>query len=146
MSDSPAGSFWSVLGTSLLLGCAIMLLLLLASLLGWIGRLDDFIGAWMGDLMNERFPHQLPAVISWLLTSVIAFGLPALLLTCRHGWQRMTVWLASIAVIAFWVPVLCLAAHQPNVSLVWLAVASAGLLTTLHLFWQSRKAGRKIFF
>jgi len=134
------------LGTSLLHGCTILLLLVLATLIGWIARLDSLLTAWMGDVMGESFAHRLPGALSWLLTIAIAFGMPALLLNCRYGWQRITIWLAGIAVFALWAPVLCLAAHRPEISLVWLAAASAGLLVSLQLFWVSRKAGRKMFF
>lgn len=140
-SDSPVGSFWSTIGTSLLHGCIILLLLLVSTLLGWIDQLDGLLEAWMGGLMGEGFEHRVPAAVSWLLTIAVAFGLPALLLSCHHGWQRITLWLASVAVLALWVPVLGLAAHRPEVSLVWLAAAGAGLLVAGHLYWITRKEG-----
>lgn len=139
-SDSPAGSFWSIAGTSLFQGCGILLALLLATLLGGVGKVDALLTAWMEDVMGETFAHSLPAAIPWLLAIAIAFGMPALLLNCRQGWQRVTAWFASIIIIGLWAPVLCLASHRPEISLVWLAAAVSGLLVTIHLYLMARKA------
>ena len=132
-----------MVGTALLHGCAILVLLLLTTLLGWIDQLDTAIGTRMSELMDENFQHRLPAAVSWLLAIVIAFGLPVLLLKCQHGWQRLTVWLVGIAVLALWAPVLCLASYRPEISLVWLATAGSGLLLILHSYWMARKEGAK---
>lgn len=137
-SDSSGGSFWFILTTSLLHGCATLLLLLLATLLGWIGQIDTALGQRMSAVMDESFAHHPPAALSWLLAIVIAFGLPVLLLNCRHGWQRWTVWSAGTTVIALWAPVLCLASYCPDISLVCLAAACSGLSLNLHLLWIAR--------
>lgn len=142
-SDSLGGSFWSILGTSLLHGCAIIVVLLLASLMGWVEQLDSRLELWMSAIMDESFAHQMPAALSWMLAIVITFGLPVLLLNCHHGWQRWTVWLAGAAVLALWAPVLCLASYSPDISLVWLAAAGSGLLLNIHFCWMARKEGAK---
>ena len=142
-SESFGGSFWFTLSTSLLHGCATLLLLLLATLLGWIGQIDTAFGQRMSAVMEESFAHHPPAALSWLLAIVIAFGLPVLLLNCRLGWQRWTVWLAGIAVLALWAPVLCLASYRPYFSLVWLAAACSGLSLNLHMRWIARSEGPK---
>lgn len=139
-SDSPTGSFWSIVGTSLFHGCAILIALIMATLTGAIHKLDALLEAGMSGLMGEQFVHSLPSAVAWLLAIVIAFGMPALLLNCRQGWQRVTLWFVSIIVIALWAPVLCLAAYRPEISLVWLAVVASGLLVTVHLYWAARKS------
>ena len=133
---------WSLIGACLFHGCILSLLLLLASLFGWIAQLDAWVGARMSEMMGESFAHRLPAALAWLMAVLVAFGLPALLLTCAHAWQRFTVWFISLVVLALWIPVLSLSAHHPDVALVWLAAAAAGLSVTVHLYRVSRQGSR----
>jgi len=123
----------------LLHGTIILFLLFGAVLSGWIETCDRWLGQWLGALMGEEFVQALPDAVGWLIASVVAFGLPALILSCRHSWQRLTVWIASMVVLALWAPVLALAAHRPEISMAWLAAAVVGPLVTLHLYWIARK-------
>ena len=132
----------SIVGSALLHGSAIMLLLFAATVTGGIAQLDGLLQAWMGEVMDETFPNQLPAALTWLMAVIIAFGLPMLLMCCRHSWQRLTVWMASLAILFLWAPVLCLAAHRPEITMACLATALAGLLVTVHLYWVARKSSQ----
>lgn len=90
--------------------------------------------------MDEEFVNTLPAAMTWPMTILLAIGLPLLLLGCAHPWQCLTVWIASLAIMALWAPVLCLASYRPEISTAWLAVLVSGLLVNLHLYWMFRKA------
>ena len=116
-----------------------MLLLFAGTMTGWLAQIDGMLAAWMEDVMDETFARSLPSALPWLMAVLVAFGLPMLLLCCRHSWQRLTIWIASLAVLALWAPVLCLASHAPDISMSWLAAALAGLLVTLHLYGVARK-------
>ena len=74
-SDSPTGSFWSIVGTSLFHGCAILIALIMATLTGAIHKLDALLEAGMSGLMGEQFVHSLASAVAWLLAIVIAFGM-----------------------------------------------------------------------
>ena len=130
---------WSILGTAVLHGCTILFALIAASLLGWIDQLDGMLGCGMGRVMGERHEQTLPGFILWPMTVLIAFGLPALLLSCHHLWQWLTVWFCSLVILILWAPVLCLAAHQPTISLSGLAVVASGLLVALQWVLNARK-------
>ncbi len=138
-ANRPAESMGSIVATALLHGSTIMLLLLAGTMMGWPAHLDDILGDWLASVMDEDFVHEVPAAILWLMAVLIAFGLPLLMLCCSHGWQRMTVWIASLAVLGLWAPVLCLASHRPEISMSCVAAAVAGLLVAIHLFRLARK-------
>ena len=130
----------SIVGSALLYGCGILMMLLAATLVGWIAALDASLIAGLEATMNEEFVNALPAAIIWLMTILLAIGLPLLLLNCAHLWQCLTVWTLSLAIIALWAPVLCLASYRPEISTTWLAALLSGLLVNLHFYWMSRKA------
>ena len=139
-SNIQAESRGSIVGSALLYGCGILMMLLAAMLMGWIAALDALLIAWLETMMNEEFVNVLPAAIIWLMTILLAIGLPLLLLSCAHPWQYLTVWTVSLAAIALWAPVLCLASYRPEISTAWLAAVLSGLLVNLHLYWMSRNA------
>ena len=141
-SDLPAGSLGSIVGSALLYGCGILMLLLAATMVGWMGSLDAMLTAWLSEVMREEYTRSLPNELIWLVAALLTFATTGLLLGCRFAWQRLTIWLAALVMVALWGPVLCLSSHRPEISIPWFATFASGLLVTTHLYWMTRKASR----
>ena len=100
-------------------------------LMGWIGRANQWLSTAMGNMLQETFDQHLPVWSVWLVTVLLAFGMPLLLLAIDGGWRRATIWLVASGLMMLWVPVLALAAHRPEVMSPLLVTLGSGLLALL---------------
>ena len=91
--------------------------------LGMVGQLDKWI---MAVVVKPGFsaPEQsLNPYLIWGVTVVLVPGLAAVMLNVSGGWRRLLIWVLALIVTFFWVPVLLLAAYEPEIG-----VALVGLL------------------
>jgi hypothetical protein len=83
--------------------------------LGMVGYLDNRI---MTGLVKPGFsvPEQsLNPYVIWGGTAFLVSGLVAVMLNVSGNWRRLLIWALSLIVTFFWVPVLLLAAYQPEI-------------------------------
>ena len=91
--------------------------------LGMVGQLDNWI---MEVVVKPGFsvPEQsLNPYLIWAVTIVLVPSLTAVMLNVSGGWRRLLIWVLALIVTFFWVPVLLLAAYEPEIG-----VALVGLL------------------
>lgn len=91
--------------------------------LGMVGQLDKWI---MAVVVKPGFsaPEQsLNPYLIWGVTVVLVPSLTAVMLNVSGGWRRLLIWVLALIVTFFWVPVLLLAAYEPEIG-----VALVGLL------------------
>ena len=127
-----------MLGTAFVIGGVTMLLALGLELMHAVAAVDRQLAALMGERLGESFPQQLPWWIAWGAALLMAFGMPIGILASRGLWQRLILWMVSSMVMMAWVPVLCLAAYQPEVGLVVLVTLVSGGFAVLYAGCRSR--------
>lgn len=128
---APQRSTGSKAGAVVIVGGLTMLLLLTFELGGLLDAIDRGIAGFFAVRLGEDFPLMLPLWIRWSVAAVLAFVLPAVMLLVAERWRRVLLWIACTLVMQAWAPVLCLAAHQPQVAVVVLASLISGAVVIL---------------
>lgn len=109
-----------------------MLLVAGLALAGWIDRIDGRVGEWVSRGGRQVYAKELPAWLPWLAGAVLAAGLAGAILATPGGWRRVVLWLVTLVIVAAWAPVLSLAAHQPAITVPWIACLWAGFCAMVH--------------
>lgn len=121
-----------MLGTAFVIGGVTMLLALGLELMHAVDAVDRQFAGFMGERLGESFPQQLSWWIEWGAALLMAFGMPIGILASRGLWQRLILWVVSSMVMLAWVPVLCLAAYQPEAGLVVFVTFISGGFAVLY--------------
>ena len=127
-SPSSSAASGSKAGAVLVVGGLTMLLLLTMELGGILDALDGRLRDFFSVRMGETFPHQLSLGLRWSVAAAVAFLLPASMLAVVPGWRRCLLAFGCTLIMLVWAPVLCLTAHQPQVSVVVSAAAIAAVV------------------
>lgn len=91
-----------------------------------IERLDSWIASWV---IKPGFPapvNSLDPYLLWTATTILAFGLTAVMLNISGSWRRILIWILAVIITFFWVPVLLLASHKPEIGVALVALIWAG--------------------
>lgn len=115
-----------------------LLLLLILQLSGVVAAFDRQLCALIESRLGESLSQAVPGLVLWLVAVTFAVLAPLVLLHCPRAWQRWLLWGASLVVIALWAPVLGLAAHRPEISLVFSAALISGALSLMQHAWLRR--------
>jgi FtsH-binding integral membrane protein len=91
--------------------------------LGLIERLDEWIAELVIKPGLSAPVHSLDPYVLWISTAILTASLTAVMLNISASWRRILVWVLSLIITLFWVPVLLIASHKPDI-----AVALVGLL------------------
>jgi hypothetical protein len=91
--------------------------------LGLIERLDAWIAALVIKPGLSAPVHSLDPYLLWISTAILTVSLTTVMLTISASWRRILVWVLALIITSFWVPVLLLASHKPEIG-----VALVGLL------------------
>lgn len=95
--------------------------------LGYWKSLDEYAIAWtsrMGEGMRD-----VPAWIVLMMTVLLAYALPWLMLCTPHWWRRLVLWVSITILTTGWIPVLALASWKltpamPIIAIVWSGVCA----------------------
>lgn len=100
--------------------------------LGLIDRLDAWIAAMMSKPGLSSPVHTLDPSLLWTATATLALGLTAVMLNVSSSWRRILVWLLALIITLFWVPVLLLASHEPDIGVAFIALLWAGCCALIY--------------
>ena len=116
-----------VLAPAAAIGTLALLLAGGLGLLGFLERLDGWIGGWLAAAGGiGEASAQLPSWVSWFASAVAAYGLSALMLMVPGAWRRATLWAATAVLVLTWAPVLVLVGREPAISAAFIAVVWSG--------------------
>lgn len=105
---------------------ASLALCLCLSAFGVIGSLNEQMLRWMSNAWTGDDLRPLPTEWIWAASATSAFAISSALLHTPGGWRRSTLWIACLAVSFAWAPVLVLAAYQPQIATLLVAVLASG--------------------
>jgi hypothetical protein len=96
------------------------------AILGIIGRLDRWIAEVMLKPGFSAPVHTLDPSLLWSMTALLSLGLAVVMLNVSGSWRRLLIWILSLIITLFWVPVLLLASHKPEIGVALVALFWAG--------------------
>ena len=94
--------------------------------LGIINRLDAWIAALMQKPGISAPVHSLNPYLNWTVTALLALGLAGVMLNISGSWRRIVIWVLAMIITSFWVPVLLLASHKPEIGLALVGLLWSG--------------------
>jgi hypothetical protein len=97
-----------------------------------IDRLDRWIVAVFLKPGLSAPVHALEPVVLWGGTVLLALGLSAVMLNVSGAWRRLLVWAFALVITFFWVPVLLLASHQPEIGVAVVAILWSGCCSMVY--------------
>jgi hypothetical protein len=100
--------------------------------LGLIDRLDAWIAAMMSKPGLSSPVHTLDPYLLWTATAILALGLTAVMLNISSSWRRILVWILALIITLFWVPVLLLASHKPDIGVALIGLLWAGCCALIY--------------
>lgn len=95
--------------------------------LGILEAVNRMISKLVSEGAVQGFPKALPVWSVWLVTVVLAFGLPLAVLSVAGTWRRLVLWITATVLVAGWAPVLALAAHFPGIGAPLIATLWSGV-------------------
>ena len=99
-------------------------------LLGIVNRLNAVVSHYLSE--DKGLPKSLPAPAVWLAVIFFAFGISFAILSVPGTWRRVVLWVTAVVLVTGWAPVLVLAAREPAISAVWIAVVWAGICALVY--------------
>lgn len=94
--------------------------------LGLIERMDRWIATVMVKPGFSAPVHDLNPYLLWSATALLALGLAAVMLNISGSWRRLLIWALALIITLFWVPVLLLASHKPDIAVGLVALLWSG--------------------
>jgi hypothetical protein len=76
--------------------------------------------------------HALDPYLLWMATAILALGLTAVMLNISSSWRRILVWILALIITLFWVPVLLLASHKPDIGVALIGLLWAGCCALIY--------------
>lgn len=92
--------------------------------LGLMERLNRWILSIVQKSNLSSPANTLSSHTIWIFTALMSLCLAAAMLNVSGQWRRVLIWMLTVIITIFWVPVLWLASYKPDigitlVSLVW---------------------------
>lgn len=87
---------------------------------------------WLFAGKAAGFPKALPEWSVWLAAGLFAFGLSFAILSVPGTWRRCVLWITAVVLVAGWAPVLCLAAHAPDIAAPFIATVWSGVCALVY--------------
>ena len=100
--------------------------------LGLLARLDTWLTELVIKLGLSAPVHSLDPYLLWIVTSILAASLTAVMLNISSNWRRILVWILTLIITLFWVPVLLLASHKPDIGVAFIALLWAGCCALIY--------------
>ena len=100
--------------------------------LGLIETLDAWIAALVMKPGISSPVHTLDPYLLWIATAILALGLTAVMLNISSSWRRILVWILALIITFFWVPVLLLASHKPDIGVALIGLLWAGCCALIY--------------
>ncbi len=91
-----------------------------------IDRLDAWITALVVKPGFSAPVNSLDSYLRWTVTTLLALSLTAVMLNISGSWRRIFVWVLAVIITSFWIPVLLLASHKPEIGVVMVGLLWAG--------------------
>ena len=98
--------------------------------LGILDHLNAVISKWLSE--GKDFPKSLPAPVVWLVALFFAFGISLAILNVSGTWRRVVLWVTATVLVMGWAPVLALAAREPEIAAVFVAVLWSGICALVY--------------
>jgi tryptophan-rich sensory protein len=99
-------------------------------------RILDRLDAWITTVVIKpgfSAPvNSLDPYLLWTATTILAFGLTAVMLNVSGSWRRVFVWVLALIINAFWIPVLLLASHKPEIGVAMVGLLWAGCCSLVY--------------
>jgi hypothetical protein len=100
--------------------------------LGLIDRLDAWIAALVIKPGLSSPVHTLDPYLLWIVTAILTASLTAVMLNISASWRRILVWILALIITSFWVPVLLLASHKPDIGVALIGLLWAGCCALIY--------------
>jgi hypothetical protein len=130
--SSPRQTEGHVLMPMLAIGSLALVLAAGFGTLGFMGRADDLIEAFLKSGGIGGATKALPGWAVWLAAGLGAFGLSAAILGVPGNWRRGVLLISALVVMAGWAPVLALASFRSEAAVPLLATFWAGLCALVY--------------
>lgn len=99
-------------------------------------RFIDHLDAWItAVVIKPGFSapaHSLDPTLLWVATTLLALSLTAVMLNVSGSWRRIFVWVLALVITSFWVPVLLLASHKPEIGVVLVGLLWSGCCSLVY--------------
>ena len=128
--NTPTPTPGHVFAPSLWIGTMSLLLVVSMDTLGFWNSWNATATEWtsrLGDGMRE-----VPSAILLMMTALIAYAAPLLMLSSPHWWRRLVLWVSLTALTAGWLPVLALASWKLPPSMPLIALFWSGLCSFIY--------------
>lgn len=107
----------------------------LAAGLDFLGTIDH-LNRWFSSGMTKsglsEGVHTIDPYLLWIGTAFFSLGLTVVMMNVTSLWRRMLIWLFAMAITLFWVPVLLLAAHKPEIGVAVVAILWSGFCSMVY--------------
>ena len=127
----PAGH---VLVPALLIGSMALVLAVGLGALHILEQVNFIAGSWLEEVGLGNFSKPLPVWLIWLTTSLVAYGLSGAILCVPCIWRRLVLWISTLAILLFWVPVLGLATYLPDIAAPLVAAVWSGICALIYAY------------
>lgn len=119
-----------VFAPSLWIGTMALVLVVGMDTLGFWEGLDSWATGWTARLGEGM--RDVPASMVLLMTFILAYALPMLMLSTPQWWRRLILWVSLALLTAGWLPVLALASWKLPPSLPMIALLWSGLCALIY--------------
>lgn len=100
--------------------------------LGTVKHLNHWMSSSLVKTGMSQATHSIHPYLLWGGTGAMCLGLTLVLLNVAGMWRRLLVWLVACVITLFWVPVLWLAAHKPEIGVAIIALLWSGFCATVY--------------
>lgn len=97
-----------------------------------IDRLDEWITALIIKPGFSEPQNSLDPYLLWSGTVILAMALTAVMLNVSGSWRRIFVWVLALIINSFWIPVLLLASHKPEIGVALVGLLWAGCCSLVY--------------
>ncbi|MES2982903.1 MAG: hypothetical protein V4727_11365 [Verrucomicrobiota bacterium] len=101
--------------------------------LGIIERLDRWIMTLMIKPGFSAPVQSVDRVLLWSVTALLALSLAAVMLNISGSWRRLLIWALALILTLFWMPVLLLASHKPEIGVVLVGLLWSGCCAMVYV-------------
>ncbi len=100
--------------------------------IGVMGVLNGWLMALMGGTGLAVPERVLGWEVVWMGAVLLSFLLAAVIMNVAGMWRRLLVWVVTVVLTIFWVPVLWLAAHKPEIGVAVVVVIWSGFCAMVY--------------
>ena len=107
----------------------------LAAGLEFLGIIDR-LNAWIATVIQKpgiSAPvHSLSPYLNWTVTALLTLSLAIVMLNISGSWRRIVIWVLALIITSFWVPVLLLASHKPEIGVTLVGLLWSGCCSMVY--------------